>query len=48
MIVDWGREVCDRFETAEAREWPCTNGTGISALRSGAASGRMSLRIVSQ
>jgi len=39
MIVDWGREVCDRFETAEAREWPRTNGTGSSALRSGGGLG---------
>jgi glycogen debranching enzyme len=28
MIADWGREICGRLETAESREWLCTNGIG--------------------
>jgi predicted glycogen debranching enzyme len=27
-MLDWGREVCGELETAERREWLCTNGLG--------------------
>ncbi len=28
MSLSWGREICGNLETAESREWLCTNGIG--------------------
>jgi predicted glycogen debranching enzyme len=42
MSLDWGREICGGLETAESREWLCTN--GIGGFASGTVSGVLTRR----
>ncbi len=42
MILDWGREICGHLETAESREWLCTNGLG--GFASGTVAGVLTRR----
>jgi predicted glycogen debranching enzyme len=42
MLFDWGREICGRLETADSREWLCTN--GIGGFASGTVSGTLTRR----
>src|SRR3972149_1132803 len=42
MILDWGRETCDRLSTAETREWLVTN--GIGGFASGTVAGLLTRR----
>jgi len=42
MSLDWGREICGRLETAESREWLCTN--GIGGFASGTVAGALTRR----
>jgi predicted glycogen debranching enzyme len=41
-MLDWGREVCGDLETAERREWLCTNGLG--GFASGTIAGTLTRR----
>ncbi len=41
-MLDWGREICGRLETAEPREWLCTN--GIGGFASGTVAGTLTRR----
>jgi predicted glycogen debranching enzyme len=41
-MLDWGREVCGDLETAERREWLCTNGLG--GFASGTVAGTLTRR----
>src|SRR6266540_3775888 len=41
-FLDWGRGVCGRLDTAEHREWLCTN--GIGGFASGTVAGLLTRR----
>jgi predicted glycogen debranching enzyme len=41
-MLDWGREVCGDLDTAERREWLCTNGLG--GFASGTVAGTLTRR----
>src|SRR5262245_23965487 len=42
MIIDCGREICGELESAERREWLCTN--GIGGFASGTVAGTLTRR----
>jgi predicted glycogen debranching enzyme len=41
-MLDWGREICGELDTAERREWLCTNGLG--GFASGTIAGTLTRR----
>ncbi len=41
-MLDWGREICGEIDTAERREWLCTNGLG--GFASGTIAGTLTRR----
>jgi len=41
-VLDWGREICGEIDTAERREWLCTNGLG--GFASGTIAGTLTRR----